>query len=84
MPHIRKLKVGTPADKPNEMVVSVWIPRAMKDFRSIDDSLAELEQELSKRYPVKRVRRSRRMGTLLIPCIGNSTSLSNLPSQLSL
>jgi hypothetical protein len=61
MPHIRKLKVGTPADKPNEMVVSVWIPRAMKDFRSIDDSLAELEQELSKRYPVKRVRRSRRM-----------------------
>ncbi len=61
MPHIRKLKVGTPADKPNEMVVSVWIPRAMKDFRSIDDSLAELEQELSKRYRVKRVRRSRRM-----------------------
>jgi len=33
----------------------------MKDFRSIDDSLPELEQELAKRYPVKRVRRSRRM-----------------------
>src|ERR1039458_7209138 len=61
MPHIRKLEVGTPADKPNEMVVSVWIPRAMNDFRSIDNSLPELEQELAKRYPVKRVRRSRRM-----------------------
>jgi hypothetical protein len=61
MPHRRKLEVGTPVDKPNEMVVSVWIPRAMNDFRSIDNSLPELEQELAKRYPVKRVRRSRRM-----------------------
>jgi hypothetical protein len=33
----------------------------MNDFRSIDNSLPELEQELAKRYPVKRVRRSRRM-----------------------
>jgi hypothetical protein len=61
MPHIRKLDVRTPSDKPNEIVVSVSIPRATVDFRSIDNSLSELEQELAERYPVKRVRRSRRM-----------------------
>jgi hypothetical protein len=61
MPHIRKLEVGTPADNPNEMVISVTIPRAATDLYSIDNSLRELEQELAERYPVKRIRRSRRM-----------------------
>jgi hypothetical protein len=61
MPYIRKLEVGTPADNPNEMVLSVTIPRAATDLHSIDDSLRELEQELAERYPVKRVRRSRLM-----------------------
>jgi hypothetical protein len=39
MPHIRKLEVGTPADNPNEMVISVTIPRAATDLYSIDNSL---------------------------------------------
>jgi hypothetical protein len=60
MPHVRKLDVRTPSDNPNEIVVSVSIPRATVNFRSIDNSLPELEQELAERYPVKRVRRSRR------------------------
>ncbi|MGA9507868.1 MAG: hypothetical protein WBV55_04385 [Candidatus Sulfotelmatobacter sp.] len=61
MPHIRKLDVRIPSDNPNEIVVSVSIPRATVDFRSIDNSLPELEQELAERYPVKRIHRSRRM-----------------------
>jgi Trypsin-like peptidase domain len=60
MPHVRKLKLGPRAD-PDEIVVSVWIPRAANDLRSIDGSLPELRRELTKRWPVKSIHRSRRM-----------------------
>ncbi len=61
MQYIRRLHIGGANLNPNEIVVSVSIPRAGNDFFSIDRSLYELAKELSKRWPVKRVRRSRRM-----------------------
>ena len=62
MPHVRKPEVGTHVgDNPNEIVVSVWIPRAANDLRSIDSSLPELQRELATRWPVKSIHRSRRM-----------------------
>ena len=62
MPQVRKAKVGTQAGaNPNEIVVSVWIPRAANDPRSIDSLLPELQQELSTRWPVKSIHRSRWM-----------------------
>jgi hypothetical protein len=62
MVHIRRLDVGTHADdNPNELVVSVWIPRATNDLRLIDASLPELQRELAMHWPVKSIRLSRRM-----------------------
>ena len=62
MPQVRKLKVGTQAGaNPNEMVISVWIPRVANDLRSIDRLLPELNQELATRWPVKSIHRSRWM-----------------------
>jgi|HubBroStandDraft_1064217.scaffolds.fasta_scaffold136612_3 hypothetical protein len=61
MLHARRIDVGTADENPNEIVVSVWIPRATNDLRSIDASLPELQRELAKHWPVKSVRLARRM-----------------------
>ncbi len=61
MAYVRKLDVGSSRDNPNEIVVSVWIPRATNDLRTIDSSLPELQRELATRWPVKSIRLSRRM-----------------------